>query len=321
MNRQDNKNTITPTAASELQLTGIKLPAVQTEDFGSILSAGYRPSEQHPQLHSPVYSSEDLSNLDLQCGMGRNIVVGGALLLAGAAAWEFGVEPRLDDRRLGQLEEENGKLKEELAEQLETIETQQEEIDKLGLGLKLLKTDRRVANVTVLDQGVDEEGIWTEVAFLETDLDGMPVGQPKQLTLRGDKLYIDYLVVQFDDRFVEEADPLRGKALCLLQSIFSDRQEPGDGFRIDTVGTRPSVYGDGQKLNEFQQEIWRNFWDIAHDVERQQSLGVRSVNGQAVSMKLREGYTYTFTIRSDGGFAVNPRESTESEIPDQEENN
>ena len=319
--------TSSPSGADPVDLNDTTLPqahgASTADEPEAIRDALYRPGSDAVESQQAFQHGDmDLSELEMNCGLGRNLAVGGLLLLGGAAAWEFGIEPAIENHRLQELEEELDALQDTIkdqqgtiADQQETIEEQHQQIDRLKLGLKLIKTDRRIANITVLSQERNEETgeLKTTLAFRESDMDGSPIGAPKTIEIEGDKIYIDYLTVQFDDQFVEEGDPLRGKALCLLQNIFSENQSPVDGIQIDTAGTRPSVYGDGHKLNEFQQEIWRDFWDIAHSPERQQVLGIRSQNETAIATRLREGYTYSFTIRADGGYAINPHPTTEAD--------
>ena len=57
----------------------------------------------------------------------------------------------------------------------------------------------------------------------------------------GDQVYVDYLRVTFDDKYIEESDLDRSTAICLFQRIFGEYQDPAEGFHLDTVGTRPIV--------------------------------------------------------------------------------
>jgi hypothetical protein len=53
----------------------------------------------------------------------------------------------------------------------------------------------------VLDQGPGPEGhLRTRVRFTELDAQGNAVGEPRELWLDGDEVYIDTLVIMFDER-------------------------------------------------------------------------------------------------------------------------
>ena len=90
---------------------------------------------------------------------------------------------------------------------------------------------------------------------------------PRFLTIGdGDVLYVDYWVVKFDDKFVEQGnDPLRGASICLLRRLFGEYQQPSEGEAVDTAGKRPAAYGQGAPLTDFESDLWRNFWHYAND--------------------------------------------------------
>jgi hypothetical protein len=180
------------------------------------------------------------------------------------------------------------------------------EIERLDLALKLLKVDRRRAQIVVLDQqGSAEEGdLSTRVKFVEVDEEGEPVGEPREIEIEGDLLYVDAWVVKFDDELVEQQDPTRSASICLFRRVFGEEQKPSEGQVLDTPLARPVVYGGDGAMSELEKEIWKEFWDIANDPARSDELGVRAAHGEAPSMKLRKGKVYNVTLRASGGLSI-----------------
>lgn len=173
----------------------------------------------------------------------------------------------------------------------------------------LLKVDHRIAQITVLDQKTDPESgkvTQTTIEFVEQGPEGQSIGQKHTIPLKGDMVYVDYWVVKFDDEYVEKADLLRGTSICLFRRIFSSKQEPDDGYVLDKANSRPTAYSRGEAPSEFEDKIWRNFWDIANSPEKAKELGIREAHGDAVSVKLLPGKVYRLTLRASGGPSIPP---------------
>ena len=94
---------------------------------------------------------------------------------------------------------------------------------------------------------------------------GKPISVSRELTLPGQEVYFDTLVIKFDDHFVEQGDPLKGQALMLFRRIFSSTMRPEDGFVIDKEGQPPEIYAGGQAPSDFEKELWKRFWELAND--------------------------------------------------------
>jgi len=196
----------------------------------------------------------------------------------------------------------------EVAKLQRELDAKQQEIDRLELANKLLKVDRRVARILVVDQTPASNGkpMTTKVRFEEVDGEGNPIGTPKELTIEGDVLYVDSWVVKFEDVFVEQGDPVRSASLVLFRRLFGERQAPSDGLAIDAPGERPSAYGGAGEMSATELEVWRDFWEFANDPRRAAALGVRAAHGEAPSMKLKRGAVYVVTLRSSGGLSIQP---------------
>lgn len=209
-----------------------------------------------------------------------------------------------------QLKQKQAELDKTLAklDQVETdLSAAKVEVERLNTSLELLKIDQRVAELRILDQKpAAEEGepVITTVQFVETDPEGKPIGEPRTFEVPGEQVYLEYLVVKFNDEYIEQADLERGTAICLFQRLFGSGQKPEEGFTIDQPNSRPTAYARGEQMSEFEKEIWSDFWDLAHDKERLEKMGIRNVMADAPSVKARPGSKYRLQIRTTGGFQL-----------------
>lgn len=207
------------------------------------------------------------------------------------------------NRALQQLDQRRAELEHkerELAEQAQRIE-------RLETSMRLLKVDKRVARLSVVRQDTDPDTreMETVVEFVELGEDGQPADLPRRFTIQGDVVYVDNLVVKFDDAYVERADLERSTSLVMFRRIFGERQTPQDGFSIDPEGRQPAVYATG-KGTELERKIWADFWSIANDPARAAELGIRAAHGQAVSIKAQPNKSYRIELRASDGLTIAP---------------
>ena len=107
------------------------------------------------------------------------------------------------------------------------IEEKDEQIVKLDTSLRLLKVDHRLADIKVLDIKNDENGkSILEVEFQEINDEGEPIDDAKPFSLIGDEIRIDAWVVQFDDKYVEQADLDRSTSICLFKAHLWQYRRP-----------------------------------------------------------------------------------------------
>ena len=200
------------------------------------------------------------------------------------------------DQAIAQLTGENGERK-------STVATQQKEIERLALALKLSKIDKRVARIVVLDQTAASGASHgaTRLRFEEVDREGRPIAPAIEATIEGDLVYVDAWVVKFEDVYVEKGDPLRGASIVLFQRLFGEHQAPVDGVALDRRGVRPAIYGGDAALTDFERTIWSDFWGIAGDPARARQFGVRVAHGEAPSNRVKKGEVYALTVRASGG--------------------
>jgi hypothetical protein len=232
------------------------------------------------------------------------------------------------EKTLATLERANEDLaarQREVADLSVQLDEKTAQAERLEVAMNLLKVRRRLARLTVLDQrqradsdsptpeasesqGMSLTDLISRIEFVEINEEGQPIGEAKQFEIVGDMVYIDYQRVTFDDKYIENSDLDRSTAIALFQRIFGEHQDPADGFRLDTVGTRPGAYARGTAMSDFEQKIWNDFWLIANDSRRAAELGIHAASGAAVSMRVQNGKSYEVELRSTGDITIRPLE-------------
>jgi len=269
------------------------------------------------------------------------VLVGGAGV-GGYKAYELYNEPRkqLADKQ-AELESTTGRLKkanDDLAarqKEITDLNTQLAEkvaeVERLDVAMRFLKVRSRLARLTVLDQrelppteaaevaaqteSDSPTNLITRIEFVEVNENGEPIGPGKQFNIVGDMVYVDYLRVTFDDKYIEENDLDRSTAIALFQRIFGEHQEAVDGFQLDTVGTRPTAYARGTEMSDYERRIWNDFWLIANDKQRAAEMGIHAAHGSAVSMRVRPNMTYEIELRSTGDMTIRPVDAKPAAAP------
>jgi hypothetical protein len=259
------------------------------------------------------------------------------LVLVGGAGWggykayEIYNEPKqqLADKQ-AELDtfrkESNQKLeaqKKEITTLTEQLADKTAQVERLEFSMRLLSVSRRLARLKVLSQepiagatatpsptgagdGNSSRDLLTKIEFVEVNESGDPIGEAKQFEIVGDMVYVDYLRVTFEDKFIEAMDLNRSTAIALFQRVFGEYQEPVEGFQLDTVGTRPTAYARGSEMSDFERKIWDDFWLIANDKQRASELGIVAAHGSAVGQRVRPGMTYEIELRSTGNMTIKP---------------
>jgi len=186
--------------------------------------------------------------------------------------------------------------------QLETkIAKLEQETLQLRTYLKLLEYTERRAQLEVLSQTKDSAGeTVNKLRFTELDPQGGVVGVQREFEIKGEEVYVDTLVIKFEDHFVEQGDPLKGKALLLFRRIFTDRVQPDKGYVLDRNGVPPEIYAGRTAPTPFEQNLWARFWAVANNERLAKEAGVKAMHGQAVYGRLVPNMTYTLLMRSTG---------------------
>ena len=198
-------------------------------------------------------------------------------------------------------------LQSQIREQKETILKLEQDKQRLEAYLKILKRIDRRARVEVLRQANDPQGnLQTTIRFTEIDDSGKPINASRELTLPGQVVYFDTLVIKFDDHFIEQGDPFKGRALMLFRRIFSSTMRAEDGFVIDIQGQAPEVYAERQAPSSFEKDLWKRFWELANDEKMAKQHGVRAIHGDAPYMRLEPDRVYEVCLRSTGEVIITP---------------
>lgn len=240
----------------------------------------------------------------------RTTLAVGICGIVGYGGW-FGydnyVKPSMEAKQamsdLADLQSKFAETEEQLLVSKVALEKSEVENDRLETSMKFLKIEKRIANVTVLEKGKDEEGNpYMEVSFSEVDEEGNPVGPTRNYTIKGESLYVDAWVVSFKDKYVENANELRGTSLCVFKSIYGDDEKPSEGqsLDMDTADNGPPGVYKSDKKREFEQKIWSDFWKVSNNKGLQEELGISAIHGLAPYVKPIEGKTYQVHIRATG---------------------
>lgn len=240
-------------------------------------------------------------NTTLRTGIAATLVG-----VVGAGSYYGYSEYSKHERALATATAEAAQLKTELLQLSDELKKKNQQIEKMETSMRLLKTDQRLARLNVLGVDKDEKTgqVVSRLEFVELSPSGEPISQPKRFELPGQQVYIDNWIVKFDDKYVEQGDIQRGTSLCLFKRIFTDQVKPADGYSLDEIGMRPQAYGRGGKMSEFEQELWKDFWQIANDPDKAQAKGIRAANGEAISIKVEAGKSYNIELRASGGLSV-----------------
>jgi hypothetical protein len=225
-------------------------------------------------------------------------VVVAAAGIGGYTAYDLYHEPH---EQLAEKQAELDQARTDLENNRKQLAATAAELDRTKVAMQLLKVRRRIARLKCLEQTKSDEGKLTSLLeFIEVNDEGLPIGQPKQFKVDGDLVYVDYLTVKFDDKYVEQSDLDRSTALVLFQRVFGEHQEPAKGERLDNVGTRPTAYARGTLMSDFEKKIWDDFWLIANDPARARDMGIVALHGDAPSMRVQPGKTYELDLRTTG---------------------
>lgn len=190
---------------------------------------------------------------------------------------------------------------------LERIDELEQELTAKELQLDYLRERKRVARIRVLEQREDPSrpgGKTTRFQFQEFKPSGEPYDDGDWYQIDGDIVYVDALVIKFDDRFVEQNDLLRGSTLLLFRRLFGEHQNPAEGFPIDPVGQHPRAYSPEEGMPALHRDLWKRFWEYAQDPEVARASGVRALHGEAPFIQLAPGKEYDVELRTSGGLTL-----------------
>jgi len=171
--------------------------------------------------------------------------------------------------------------------------------------IERLHADSRVADVLVTKSEYDEatKKIKTTIKFLEYDSSGRPL-VPKYFTFEGNIIQFQSLVIRFNDKLVEAGDRLRGKSAAFFMKAFVLDGPATQEFDITQAHEIPGGYRVSEKANEYEQKLWREFWNYALDPKKREHAGIKNAQIEAPGSMFLPGTIYTLKIEHDGGLRI-----------------
>lgn len=237
----------------------------------------------------------------------RNIALGTFAALAAFWSYHFYDKSTSHERELEARDEQIVSLENRVAIADQTIDELEEKVLELELARELLRLNHRIAQIEIVRQGPAEDGsrdIETEFVFTELNDIGEPIGEGETMVIKGKQIYLDGVIVKFDDSYVESGDALRGTSVALFKRIFSEQVSANDGIVIDSKNKHPLPFQGDDLPDPLYQQLFERIWDYANSPEESEKLGVRAIHGEAVSIEAREGKTYRVELRQSDGLSL-----------------
>ncbi|HPB67390.1 MAG TPA: hypothetical protein PLT76_04915 [Candidatus Omnitrophota bacterium] len=175
----------------------------------------------------------------------------------------------------------------------------------LELMISRLEADSRIAEVLVTEVVFNPmtQKHMTTLKFLEYDALHQPMA-PKYFTFTGNIIQFQSLVVRFDDIYVKQGDPLKGKSAYLFWKVFMLDGKNTEEYIVTPLHGIPEGYKIPGGENEFEQKLWREFWTFALDSKKAISQGIKNAQIEAPGTKFVPGILYTLKIEHDGGIRI-----------------
>ena len=173
--------------------------------------------------------------------------------------------------------------------------------------IERLTADSRTAEVIVSDVNNGR----TTIKFVEYDAD-LKALSPRYFTFKNNIIQFQSLVMRFDDDYVKYGDKLRGKSAYVFWKVFAlGDSNTAEIFEINKLGEVPNGYEikknhgrDTHATNEFEQKLWRDFWDYALEQDKAKTMGIKNAQIEAPGTKFVPRKLYTIKIEHDGGLRI-----------------
>jgi len=168
-----------------------------------------------------------------------------------------------------------------------------------------LQADSRVAEILVTGVNYNETDRkkYTTIKFLEYDSKGNPL-EPRYFDFSGNIIQFQSLVVRFDDKYIRQADRLKGKSVYLFWKVFMLDGAKTQEYDITKINEVPQGYKlEGQETS-VETEFWSRFWEYALDPQRAKLGGIKNAQIEAPGTMFIPGNLYTIRIEHDGGLRI-----------------
>jgi hypothetical protein len=171
--------------------------------------------------------------------------------------------------------------------------------------IKRLNADTRIAQVIVTDQKKDSQTgkLWTQIKFLEYDVDGKPL-PAKYFTFDSNIIQFQSLVIRFNDIHIQRADRLRGKSAYLFWKVFTLDGANTQEYQITRFNQIPEGYSTESVNSAFERQLWQKFWHYALSKDGREKAGIKNAQIEAPGTKFVPGLIYTLRIEHDGGIRI-----------------
>jgi len=177
--------------------------------------------------------------------------------------------------------------------------------------IERLTADSRVAEAIVTDVKHDPitKKTYTTIKFLEYDTRLNPL-KPKYFTFSGNVIQFQSMVMRFDDLYVKNGHPLKGKSAYLFMKAFMLTDNGAEVFEITKINEIPFGYEVTDVRNNFERKIWQRFWGYALNPKEAGKVGIKNAQIEAPGTKFIPGMIYTIKIEHDGGLRIDAKPVT-----------
>lgn len=188
----------------------------------------------------------------------------------------------------------------ELQSRIDALETEKAE---MLLYAERIRAARRVAQVNVIEQDAEAEGgPVTVLHWQQIGTDGL-LGPAEVLTLRGTQVYFEAMVAKFEYDLIGRAAPGKSTNLAMFRRAFGDAQMPSTGHPLDH--TDPMVRDDTgamkRETSEADAAIRARFWELMDKPALAAEYGIRIVQCEAPSVRVKPGQIWEVTLDAAGG--------------------
>lgn len=168
-----------------------------------------------------------------------------------------------------------------------------------------LNASSRVAEVIVTNVRYDNENRkdLTTIKFVEYDTNNKPL-PPRYFTFSGNTIQFQSLVVRFNDAYVEAGDKLRGRSIYLFWKVFLLDGANTKVYDLVNINEVPKAYRISRMRNNFEEKIWRKFWNYALNPQEAKRMGIKNAQIEAPGTRFIPGFIYTINIEHDGGLRI-----------------
>ncbi len=165
--------------------------------------------------------------------------------------------------------------------------------------VRRISASRRVAQMDILSQEKDSENRTVTTLRWQQISTGGALGSPESITIQGEQIYVEAMVIKFDYDLVGRATPDHDASLVMFRRIFGDRQPPEAGIALDRTAP-PESSGDTPP-DTLAEKLWPRFWQITEDPQLASLYGIRVAQSEAPSVRVTPGQVWEVTLDAAGG--------------------